>query len=202
MSGSQVVSKRARVLPGFGLSLGYTIVYLSLIVLIPLSAVFIKSAQLDVARLRRHRHRTARHGKLPAHVRRVACGSPRQLRLRAARRMGARALSFSGKPPGGRAGRPAVRPAYCGGRHCADGALHGQRLDRFAADADGHQGRLHAARRDGRADLHRPALRRAHRAAGLGTVAARARGGRGHARARHAGTVSAVWCFRSCFRRW
>jgi len=35
-----------RVLPGFGLSLGYTIVYLSLIVLIPLSAVFIKTAEL------------------------------------------------------------------------------------------------------------------------------------------------------------
>jgi sulfate/thiosulfate transport system permease protein len=36
----------ARVLPGFGLSLGYTLVYLSLIVLIPLSAAFIKTAQL------------------------------------------------------------------------------------------------------------------------------------------------------------
>ncbi len=33
-----------RVLPGFGLSLGFTLAYLSLIVLIPLSAVFIKSA--------------------------------------------------------------------------------------------------------------------------------------------------------------
>jgi len=32
-----------RVLPGFGLTLGYTMVYLSLIVLIPLSAVFIRS---------------------------------------------------------------------------------------------------------------------------------------------------------------
>jgi sulfate/thiosulfate transport system permease protein len=35
-----------RVLPGFGLSLGYTIAYLSLIVLIPLSAVFFKTAAL------------------------------------------------------------------------------------------------------------------------------------------------------------
>src|ERR1700734_3299905 len=32
-----------RVLPGFGLTLGYTMVYLSLIVLIPLSAVFLRS---------------------------------------------------------------------------------------------------------------------------------------------------------------
>jgi sulfate transport system permease protein len=33
-----------RVLPGFGISLGYTLLYLSLIVLIPLSALFLKAA--------------------------------------------------------------------------------------------------------------------------------------------------------------
>ncbi|HZT56580.1 MAG TPA: sulfate ABC transporter permease subunit CysT [Burkholderiaceae bacterium] len=38
--------KPRRVLPGFGLSLGYTIAYLSLLVLIPLSAVFFKTATL------------------------------------------------------------------------------------------------------------------------------------------------------------
>ncbi len=37
-------SSARRVLPGFGLSLGFTLAYLSLIVLIPLSAVFIKAA--------------------------------------------------------------------------------------------------------------------------------------------------------------
>jgi sulfate transport system permease protein len=36
-----------RVLPGFGLSMGYTVAYLSLIVLIPLAAVFIRSASLS-----------------------------------------------------------------------------------------------------------------------------------------------------------
>jgi sulfate/thiosulfate transport system permease protein len=41
--------KPRRVLPGFGLSLGYTLVYLSLIVLIPLSAVFMKTATLGWA---------------------------------------------------------------------------------------------------------------------------------------------------------
>jgi sulfate transport system permease protein len=39
-----------RVLPGFGLSLGYTLAYLSLIVLVPLSAVFIKTATMDFER--------------------------------------------------------------------------------------------------------------------------------------------------------
>jgi sulfate transport system permease protein len=38
-----------RVLPGFGLTLGYTMVYLSLVVLIPLSAVFISSLGLGWA---------------------------------------------------------------------------------------------------------------------------------------------------------
>jgi sulfate transport system permease protein len=36
----------SRVLPGFGLSLGFTLTYLSLIVLIPLSAVFLKTASM------------------------------------------------------------------------------------------------------------------------------------------------------------
>src|SRR4029079_16042378 len=38
--------RRRSVLPGFGLSLGFAIVYLSRVVLIPLSAAFLKTAQL------------------------------------------------------------------------------------------------------------------------------------------------------------
>lgn len=39
--------RNQRVLPGFGLSMGYTIVYLSLIVLIPLSVLFLKASTLS-----------------------------------------------------------------------------------------------------------------------------------------------------------
>jgi sulfate/thiosulfate transport system permease protein len=39
-------SKKKRVLPGFGLSLGFTTLYLSLLVLIPLSMVFIETSKL------------------------------------------------------------------------------------------------------------------------------------------------------------
>src|SRR5690242_17388494 len=39
-------SKKKRVLPGFGLSLGFTTLYLSLLVLIPLAMVFIQTSQL------------------------------------------------------------------------------------------------------------------------------------------------------------
>src|SRR6202142_1533559 len=38
--------KRRHVLPGFGLSMGFTVLYLSLIVLIPLSTLFYKTATL------------------------------------------------------------------------------------------------------------------------------------------------------------
>lgn len=41
-------AKETRVLPGFGLSLGYTLIYLSLIVLIPISAVFIKTFEMTL----------------------------------------------------------------------------------------------------------------------------------------------------------
>ena len=40
---------RKRVIPGFGLSLGFTVLYLSLIIIIPLAALFIKAAGLGPA---------------------------------------------------------------------------------------------------------------------------------------------------------
>jgi sulfate/thiosulfate transport system permease protein len=47
-------TRRARrVLPGFGLTLGYTLVYLSLLVLIPLAATFLKTADLGWAEFAR-----------------------------------------------------------------------------------------------------------------------------------------------------
>lgn len=42
-------TRRFNVLPGFGLSLGYALTYLSVIVLIPLAAVFVKTSQLSFA---------------------------------------------------------------------------------------------------------------------------------------------------------
>jgi sulfate transport system permease protein len=42
----RIALKKRSVLPGFGMSLGYTLLYLSLIVLIPLSALFLKTATM------------------------------------------------------------------------------------------------------------------------------------------------------------
>ena len=41
--------RSAGVLPGFGLSMGFTLTYLSLIVLIPLAALILKSASAAAA---------------------------------------------------------------------------------------------------------------------------------------------------------
>lgn len=40
---------RRKVIPGFGLSMGYSVVYLSLIILIPLTALFLKAAGLGIS---------------------------------------------------------------------------------------------------------------------------------------------------------
>ncbi|WP_438006622.1 ABC transporter permease subunit [Sorangium sp. So ce321] len=47
------MSRRARVLPGFSLSLGVAVLYLSLVVLLPLSALFLKTAELGWERFTR-----------------------------------------------------------------------------------------------------------------------------------------------------
>ena len=51
--------KRPSAIPGFGLALGFTLTYLSLIVLIPLAALVLKSATLGLFRLLGRGHRAA-----------------------------------------------------------------------------------------------------------------------------------------------
>jgi len=42
-----VISRKRRVLPGFGITMGFTLLYLSLIVLIPISTILLKTATLS-----------------------------------------------------------------------------------------------------------------------------------------------------------
>ena len=44
-----IKKKQHRVLPGFGLSMGYTLVYLSLIILIPIAVLFLKASTISLA---------------------------------------------------------------------------------------------------------------------------------------------------------
>ena len=50
MSVTTISSRRRRVIPGFGITLGITITWLSLIVLIPLAALFLKTTELSLDR--------------------------------------------------------------------------------------------------------------------------------------------------------
>ena len=45
-----ITLKKRSILPGFGLTLGFTLSYLALIVLIPLSATFLKASTVTWAR--------------------------------------------------------------------------------------------------------------------------------------------------------
>ena len=74
--------------------------------------------------------------------------------------------SFPGRRLLDAVGRPAVRPAHGGRRHRADAALRAQRLDRPILAPLGIKVAYTPLGVFDRADLHRPALRRAHGAAG------------------------------------
>ena len=170
---SRALLKRHSVLPGFDLALGFTLLYLSFIVLMPLSAAFLKTFTMT----------------WPAFW--DAVTAPRVLasyRLTFGASFAAALVNavfgllvcwvlVRYEFPGRRlvdalVDLPFALPTAVAG--IALTALYAQqRLDRPVAAV---QGQLHAARRLRRADLHRPALRRAHAAAG---ARGPAEGGRG-----------------------
>ena len=86
--------------------------------------------------------------------------------LRFHRRLDAGSLHDSRQEVHRRADRPAVRPADGRLGHRADGRLLAKRLDRPVPRTARHQGGVLAAGHRDRADVHRPAVRRAHAAAG------------------------------------
>ena len=71
---SRALLKRHSVLPGFDLALGFTLLYLSFIVLLPLSAAFLKTFDDELAGVLGRGQRAARPCLLPAHLRRLVCG--------------------------------------------------------------------------------------------------------------------------------
>lgn len=68
--------KEHSVVPGFGLTLGFTLFYLSLIVLIPLSATFLRTAD-GLAGVLGSRGVAARGGVLQTHIRGITAGGAR-----------------------------------------------------------------------------------------------------------------------------
>jgi hypothetical protein len=86
-----MVDANRRVLPGFRLSLGFTLSYLSLLVLIPLAACFLKASALSLDEFLAAVWTARARGILPD-GRRLTCGGGRERAPRRADRVGARAL--------------------------------------------------------------------------------------------------------------
>ena len=90
--------KKRSNLPGFGLALGYTVLYLSLIVLIPLAATFLKASSLELGAVLAHRCVSACRGFVSPDLRSVADRRSGQSGIRSSGGVGTRALqSFPGK---------------------------------------------------------------------------------------------------------
>src|SRR3990172_7264201 len=88
--------KQRSVLPGFGLTMGFTLLYLSLIVLIALRDLP-EDGHDELGPVLEYSHRTQSVGLVPAQFRRVADRSSNQHGLWYAGRLGARALQLSGQ---------------------------------------------------------------------------------------------------------
>ena len=122
--------KKPGVLPGFGISLGFAVTYLSLIVLIPLSAIFLKTATMHWARF----VETVTSPRVMASYRldlwRIVSWRGNRLRFRFYRCVGIGTLQLSGQANRGRPGRSSVRFADRGCRHLANLAVCSERLAR------------------------------------------------------------------------
>src|SRR6185437_3058633 len=133
---------------------------------------------------RHWRRRAASPARDPAHaggaeaqLRRRACRCADRCLVRPAGGVGAGALSLSGTPTAGRAGRPAVRLADRGRGHRADRAVRAERLAGAGIRCVRRADRVHAARRRHRDGVRRVPVRGAH--AATGAAIARPRHGRG-----------------------
>ena len=103
--------RRPSVIPGFGLTFGFTLTYLSLIVLIPLAALILRTTALTLGPVLGHRHQRPRGCRAAGLLRRVAPRRDDQCGVRADRRLGAGALPFPRPPRARRHRRSSVRAA-------------------------------------------------------------------------------------------
>ncbi len=191
-----------RVLPGFSLSLGYAVFYLSVLVLIPLAACFLKAASLSLVGVLgavwTDRARAA-------YALTFGCAARRgrgQRGPRPARRLDAGALRLPAQAARRRPGRSAVRPADGRGRAGLRDPVRAERLARAVPGAARHRGGVLAARDRAGAGVHRLPVRRADGAAGAGSARRRDRGGGADPRGAAAGRRSAACSCRRCCRPW
>ena len=153
-------------LPGFRLTLGFTIFYLCLIVLVPLLTLPARTATMGWNAIWQtiSDPRVVASYKLSVGAALAAAGVNAVFGLIVAWVLAR--YRFPGQAHRRRVHRSAVRAADGRRRHHVDDAVRAERLARGAARRVRHQGRVHAAWHHDRARVHRAAVRRAHAAAG------------------------------------
>ena len=175
--------RQPSVIPGFGLTFGFTLAYLTLIILIPLSGAGLALGRRSAGPISGRSPRTAR----TLNALKISFGSSF---------IAARSMSSSARIvawvlvrynfPGRRIIDAIVDLPFALPTAVAGIALSTLYAPKgwlgSSAGAARHQDRLYAARHRHRADLHRPALRGPHRAAGPRGVRQGGRGSRRHAR--------------------
>ena len=147
--------------------MGFTLFYLSLLVLIPLAGLVLQTATMGWSRFVEHGHAAGDPGLLSLEPGGFAGRGAGECRLRLPRGLGAGALYVSGQEADRCHRRSAVRPAHGGVGDRAERALCPRRLDRPLASPRRGDFLLVLGRGD-RADFHRPAFRGADLAAGAG----------------------------------
>ena len=161
-------SPSPNVLPGFGLTMGYTIVYLSLIALIPLSTLVLKTAGMGWARFW---HVVASPRVVAAYELSFGTSLAGAL-INAVFGMLVAWTLVRYRFPGrsivdALVDLPFALPTAVAGIALTAVYSANGWIGRLLAPA-GNQGRVHAARRNRRADLHRSAVCSSHGAAGAG----------------------------------
>ena len=182
------VPQRRSTLPGFGLTMGLTLTWLSVIILIPLAGLFLKSFELSLDAVLDHRHQPPHAERAEDLLRSFVRRCLRQPRDGDDRGVGAGALPLSRPAAVRRHRRHSLCAADGGCRRRADAAVCAEGLARCAARRTRHQGRVHADRHLHRHGLHRHPLCGAHGAAGADRSRRRDRGGAASASAPTAGT--------------
>ena len=175
-----MIDVNRRVLPGFGLSLGYTMLYLSFMVAVPMAAGFWKASSLSFDDFCARRVLRSRARRLLADA--VDRPSPRPSSTSIFGGLVAWVLVRYEFPLkrlfDSLVDFPFALPTAVAGLVFGEPARRG-RLVRPLPRAARHRGRVLAARHRHRARLHRLPVRRAHAAAGAREPRARRRGGGG-----------------------
>ena len=145
--------KKKSVLPGFNLAMGITLVYLSLIVLIPLSTLFFRTATVGWSRFIETATTPRALASYGLSFGASLVAATNQRCLRRHRRVGACPLSLLRQRRHRRPRGSPLRAPHGGRRHRAHERVLGQGLGRAAPRAVRDRGRVQPARRGHRARL-------------------------------------------------